>query len=246
MGRLTLVLLGATSLTIGLGLLVGRMLGVPRASLGTFVQVGYRGNLAYVALPILALLPSGHGPLYTAALLAMAPTMAFFNVTAVILLLSSHHTSGPGMAKRVGVELLRNPLIWACVVGGTYGYLGGVVPAWLGQTVGTIGQMSLPLALICIGGALAATRLVGNRRRIAGAVILKLVAAPLGGWLLARLLGLDPAETQIALILLATPTAAASYTMASQLGGDVELAAGGVAMTTLFSVLALAAAVAFH
>lgn len=244
-GRLTLMLVGATLATIALGLLVGGWLGVPQASLGTFVQAGYRSNMAYVALPILGLLLGGSGPLYTAALLAMAPVMALFNVAAVILLLSSRGSVGPEMAARVGRELIRNPLIWACVVGGGYGYWGGPVPAWLAHTVSTVGQMSLPLALICIGGALAATRLAGNRRRIGAAVALKLIAMPACGWLWARAFGFTPAETQVGLILLATPSAAASYTMAAQLGGDVELAAGSVALSTLGSVGALAVIVAW-
>jgi malate permease and related proteins len=244
-GRLTLMLVGATLATIVLGWSVGRWLGVPQAALGTFVQAGYRGNLAYVALPVLGLLLDGSGPLYTAALLAMAPLMALFNVAAVILLLGSRGTAGPGMAGRVGREVIRNPLIWACLVGGVYGHLGWPVPEWLAHTVGTIGQMSLPLALICIGGALAATRLAGNRRRLGVAVALKLIAMPACGWLGAWAFGFTPAETQVGLILLATPTAAASYTMAAQLGGDVELAAGSVALSTLGSVVALAVIVAW-
>lgn len=244
-GRLTLMLLGATAVTIGLALLAGRLMGIGRESLGTFVQAAYRGNLAYVALPILALLPSGQGPLYTAALLAMAPVMAFFNMSAVILLLSGRPAGGTGLGGRMLVELAKNPLIWASVVGGIYGWLGWPVAGWIAHTLTTVGQMSLPLALICIGGALAATRLAGNRRRIAVTSFFKLAVAPLCGWALARALGLGAAETQIGLVLLATPTAAASYTMATQLGGDTELAAGSVVLSTVLSVLALAAAVAY-
>jgi predicted permease len=244
-GRLTLMLLGATALTIGLALLAGRLMGIGRESLGTFVQAAYRGNMAYVALPILALLPAGQGPLHTAALLAMAPVMAFFNMAAVILLLSGRPAGAENMGRRVLLELARNPLIWASVVGGIYGWQGWPVPGWIAHTVSTVGQMSLPLALICIGGALAATRLVGNRRRIAAAAVFKLAVIPLCGWGLARALGLGAEETQVGLVLLATPTAAASYTMATQLGGDTELAAGSVALSTLLSVFALAAAVAY-
>ena len=210
------------------------------------MQASYRCNMAYVALPILGLLPSGQGPWYTAALLAMAPAMAFFNAAAVILLLSSQHATGPGMWRRVGLELAKNPLIWASVAGGLYGWFGWPVPRWVEHTVATVGQMSLPLALICIGGALAATRLTGNRRRIAATSLLKLAVQPLCGLALARILGMSPAETQVGLVLLATPTAAASYTMATQLGGDVELAASSVVLSTLLSVFALAAAVAYY
>lgn len=244
-GSLTLMMLGATAITIGLALLVGRLLGIGRASLGTFVQAAYRGNLAFVALPILALLPAAQGPLYPAALLALAPVMAFYNVAAVILLLSSRESPGVGVGRRILLELGKNPLIWSSLAGAVYGGLDGPLPRWLARTVSTVGQMSLPLALICIGGALAATRLTGNRRRIAAAAGCKLVVLPLCGWLLARGIGLSPAETQVGLVMLATPTAAASYTMATQLGGDGELAAGSVAFSTLLAVFALAAVVAY-
>jgi malate permease and related proteins len=244
-GPLMVMVLGATAGTIGLALLAGRYLGIGRASLGTFVQAAYRGNLAYVALPILVLLPAAHGPLYTAALLSMAPIMAFYNAAAVILLLSSHAPSGEGMAGRVVREILRNPLIWSSALGAVYGWREWPLPAWLDNSVAMVGKMSLPLALICIGGTLAATRLTGNRRRIVAASVGKLVVLPLGGWFLARLLGLSPAETQVGLVMLATPTAAASYTMATQLGGDGELAAGSVVMSTLLSLVALAAVVAW-
>jgi len=244
-GSLVVMVLGATAFTIGVALLVAQFMGIRRAAVGTFVQATYRGNLAFVALPILGLLPAAQGPLYTAALLSLAPIMAFYNSAAVILLLSSQTPAGKGMTLRVARELARNPLIWSSAFGGLYGWQEWPMPVWLSHTVTTVGQMSLPLALICIGGALAATRLTGNRRRIAVASVCKLAVMPLCGWFLARLLGLGAAETQVGLIMLATPTAAASYTMATQLGGDGELAAGSVALSTLFSVFALALVVAW-
>ncbi len=97
-----------------------------------------------------------------------------------------------------------------------------------------------PLALICIGGALAVTPLRGNQRNATLAALLKTAGQPLLGWLVARWLGLAPAETQIGLIILATPTAAATYTMVTQLGGDEALAAGSVVLSTLFSAATLA------
>jgi len=246
MARLLTMLVGATLASIAIALVVGWLMGIGRASLGTFAQAAYRGNIAYVALPILALLPGGKGPLYTAALVTMAPLMAVFNTAAVILLLSSRPATGSeSVVRRIAVELAKNPLIWACTTGWIYGYAGWPLPAWVQHTVATVGQLALPLALICVGGALAATRLVGNRRRIGVATLIKLVVQPFCGWVLARLMGMGAAETQVGLIMLATPAAAASYTMTVQLGGDIELAAGGVVLTTVLSVFALAAAVAY-
>lgn len=239
-GRLLAMLLLATGAMLALGWLVARLLGLRRETVGTFVQATYRGNLAFVALPVLAAMPSGAAGMSTAALLVMAPLLATYNATGVALLLASSQKAGPGMALRVGSEVLKNPLFWSCVAGGLYGWLALPMPHWLDRTIGTVGQMSLPLALICIGGALAVTPLRGNRRNASCAALLKTAGQPLLGWLFARWLGLPPAETQAGLILLATPTAVATYTMVTQLGGDEALAASSVVLSTLLSVAALA------
>lgn len=239
-GRLLAMLLLATATTIALGWLVARLLGLRREAVGTFVQATFRGNLAYVALPVLAALPGDSGASSTAALLVMAPLLALYNATGVTLLLASQRQPGIGRVRRVATEVLKNPLFWACVAGGLYGWLGLPMPHWLDRTFGTVGQMSLPLALICIGGALAVPPPKANRRDATVAALLKTMGQPLFGWLFARSLGLSPGDTQVGLILLATPTAAATYTMVTQLGGDDALAASSILLSTLFSVAALA------
>ena len=118
------------------------------------------------------------------------------------------------------------------------------LPPVIERSMALVAQASLPLALLCIGAALAGTPLRGNRRLVAASSLLKVVVGPLVGYALARLAGLDLAATQIALILLATPSAAAGYTMVSQLGGDEALAAGAILVTTAASAAALAVVVA--
>ena len=51
---------------------------------------------------------------------------------------------------------------------------------------------------------------------------------------------------RLILVLLAALTAAASYTMATQLGGNVELSAGSAVLNTLLAVFALVPAVAYY
>jgi malate permease and related proteins len=242
-GRLTLALVVVTLLMIALAYFLAPWLGAGAEARGTFAQAVFRGNIAYVGLPIIAALPTGAEG-RVAALLVMAPLLALYNMAGVTLLLSSRHEPGLAMARRVAVEVFKNPLFWSCVAGGAYGWLGGPMPKWVERTFETVGAMSLPLALICIGGTLATTRLEGNRRVATLAAFAKTFVQPALGLLVGRWFGLTAGELQIALIILATPTAAATFTMATQLGGDGPLAAGSVVLSTVYSAVALTAILA--
>ena len=72
------------------------------------------------------------------------------------------------------------------------------------------------------------------------ACVLKLLVCPLLGAILAYGIGLKPDARFVALIYLTCPTAVASFVMAQAMKGDDVLAGGAVALSTLYSVLALA------
>jgi hypothetical protein len=221
---------------------------VPAAATGTFVQAGFRGNLAYIGLPIIFALPDAPGPggesARTLAILALAPLLVVYNAAAVIALLSSQHEASWAMAPRVAREVVKNPLILASVAGGLFAWLGGTLPVVLARTLTPLGELALPCALLCIGGSLLTTPLRGNRRVITAAALLKTALCPLLGYAAACWLGLDGEARRLTLVFLACPTAAASYTMALELGGDEALASGSIVLSTLFSAAALAAVLA--
>lgn len=137
-----------------------------------------------------------------------------------------------------------NPLILGCVAGA----IGLVVrqrtglepPRFLARTLQSIGSLAGPGALIALGGSLTADRMRASLRGAHIAAVLKLVVCPLIGALLARLIGLDADARFIALAYLTCPTAVASFVMAQAMKGDDVLAGGTVALTTLYSVPALA------
>jgi predicted permease len=115
------------------------------------------------------------------------------------------------------------------------------LPDWLAQSVTVVGQMALPLALLCIGGTLIVIPLHGKRTNSVITSFLKVAVTPAVAWPLARWAGLSLHETRITLLFLACPTAAASFTLAGKLGGDEALAATSVVLSTAFSILSLTA-----
>lgn len=238
-GYLLLVMMGTTVLVAALGWVAARALGVPWAGRGTFTQAFFRGNLAFVGLPILLHLP---GVPAAAVMLMLAPMMLLYNLLAVGVLVASREGLRLGAGRALALEWVRNPIILASLAGGLFHWQGWSLPAVAAATVGQLGKMAVPLALVTIGAVLLTLPTGATRARMwaAGAVAGKVVISPLTGLVVAWALGLAGVERTVLLVMLACPTAVVSYTMAGQLGGDEGLAAQAVVGSTLGSAAALA------
>ncbi len=241
-GRNLLVMAGATLVVAALGWIVAGALRLRWQDRGTFAQAFFRGNLAFVGLPILLKAP---GVDAAGLMLLLAPMMVLYNVLAVAMLVTSRHGLGWGTVRPLASEWLRNPIIWASALGGLAYTRGWVLPGALGETVGLLGRMAVPLALVTVGAVLASLPTGAWRAPTWAAVAGKVLLSPLLGWGLAAWLGITGTERLILLVGLACPTAVASYTMAQQMGGDEALAAQTVVLSTVASALVLAGILAW-
>jgi predicted permease len=98
-------------------------------------------------------------------------------------------------------------------------------------------RMTLPLALICIGGTLSLAALRDSGALALSASLMKMVWLPLLCTLGAWLWGFRGAELGVLFLYFASPTAAASYVMARAAQGNEVLAAAIVVITTLVAAL---------
>ncbi|RRJ97749.1 AEC family transporter [Opitutaceae bacterium TAV4] len=239
--RLFLALVLATVLMAGLGWAGAWALRIPGATQGTFVQGVFRGNGAFVGLPVLVALPQVSP---TVAMLVIAPLMIVYNVLAVSALLASQHGMGRGVVKALVLGIVQNPIILASVAGGLF-YLSGLTcPAPVLGTLRLIAGMVVPVSLICIGSALVTLPLRGNLRLSVLSALGKAWVCPLLGYGVARLLGVEGNDLTVMLVYMAAPTAIMSYTMVQQLGGDEAMAAGTIVLSTLASAVSLGVIVA--
>jgi len=237
-------MLAATVLVILAGYGVAWLLRLPGAVTGTFVQGGFRGNLAFVGLPVIFSLPDS--PLAwgvsarTAAVLTVAPMMVVYNIAGVVVLLLSQHRLGWSMVKPFVKQLATTPPLLATLAGIGWALTGWPLPPFLDKTLSALGEMALPLGLLGVGGSLITVKLGARWRTPLASALVKTALSPLFGWLVGRALGLGPAELKMVLILMACPTAIISYTMALELKGDEALASGVIALSVLTSVVSLA------
>ena len=246
--RLLAAMFLTTTFALGTGYVVAWLLRVPFAAMGTFVQGAFRGNLAFVGLPIVFALPNvpvlAGLPLHAAAVLAVAPTMVLYNVAAVIVLVLSQHTFGPQMLKPVVKQLATTPPLIATLAGIGFAAMGWTLPHSVAHTMEALGEMALPLGLLGVGGGLVTTKLGTALKAPMGSAVLKGLCGPLFGWAAARVCGLGAVETSLVMLLGAAPTAVVSYTMAVELKGDEKMASATIALSVGTSLVALIAVVA--
>ena len=257
-GNAFLVVVGATFGCIALSYLYGWVARLPAPTVSAFVHCAFRGNLAYLGLPIviyslepLARIDPIRGEdLKQITLLVLAFIVPIYNVLAVIVLLAGRSANGRldgQTCRRIVVQVFRNPLFVACVLGVLYALFvnsdfgsshpGIRIPVGIGRTFDVIGRMALPLALLSVGSALMQERIAGKLFNPVAATIMKIIVNPLLGLGLALLLGMPADEIRIALLLLACPTAITAYVMTQQLGGDAPLSATVIVLTSTFAAI---------
>ncbi|XXJ18438.1 AEC family transporter [Desulfovibrio caledoniensis] len=168
------------------------------------------------------------------ALLTLIPLV---NVLCV-LVLSRHGRHGGGLG-RVGLELIKNPLILACVVGMALSVLKLPLPGVLLDLLTILGKAALPLGLLAVGAGLRFHGIGASTLPVALASLAHLVALPLAAYGCARLLGVEGPSVTTALIYTAIPVSVSAFILARQMGGDHDVMALIITAQTVLSALTM-------
>ena len=240
-GRLVLASIAAVAVTFLVSYLYAVLRKYPPAARGVFSQGAFRGNIAYVGLAIV-FNACGQAGLTRASIL-MGFLVPFLNLFAILALLwPQRGTNGPAGAPGWSRQLLLNPLILASLAGISWSFLALPIPLLLERSLKIATGMTLPLALLAIGGAFSLERLRGDLTAALLAAGAKLIWMPLFAGLLLAALGIRGLDLEIGVLIAGTPAATANYIMAHQLKGDAELAGSIVMISTALSALTYTAA----
>jgi predicted permease len=101
--------------------------------------------------------------------------------------------------------------------------------------------LTLPLALISIGGSLTLSKLKGNLSLALVSTVFKMVLLPIVGYFLIVAFSVSESSSKVAMIFFALPTSTANYILSSQLNSDVDLAGATVVVSTLLCAVSLSA-----
>jgi hypothetical protein len=224
--------------------IVATLMKLPAVSAASFVQGAFRGNLAYIGLPIVLYCNSypggkGYGDVAVIAVLVLGMMVPVYNIAAVTVLLAGRQKLDSSAWKRVVIETVRNPLVISSMLGIVYSVTIGSLPSFADRTFSALAQMALPMALLSIGASLAGPLHLGRALAAMVSSLIKVAVAPLVGMLVLMLLDVSLAERLVAMVFLACPTAVSSHVYSQQLKADERLSASIVLLSTLFSIVSL-------
>lgn len=207
-----------------------------RPQCGVMIQGVFRTNFLLFGMQLVANIfgPEGLGPVS----MLVAVVVPIFNVLAVVVLavFSGNNTQGAQVSwKNIGLDIIKNPLIIASVLGIIFKLLPFDLPAFVLKSLKDVSAMATPLALLALGGTLRFESVRKNIKHITGAVLGRLVVVPVIMLGLAILLGFRGEQLAAYLALFTSPVAVSSFVMADQAGCDGQLAAQLIVFTTMFS-----------
>ncbi|ANG64336.1 transporter [Marinobacterium aestuarii] len=213
------------------------------ADLGAFVQGAFRSNFGIIGMALSYNLFGDSGLSQAAMILALVIPM--YNVLSVVVLTVTANQGTASGVSLLGIlrAIALNPLIIAVVLALPFSYYGLHLPAALDTTGKYFANLTLPLALLAIGGALDLKSLRNSSMTAFWATFTKLLILPLLMVPVAAALGFSGTELTLLFVLFSSPTAAAAFVMARAMGANAQLTANIILTTTLGSILTLSAGI---
>ena len=207
----------------------------PKADRGVFVQGAFRGNLGFIGLAYCVNAYGEEGLVAASLYIGLVTTL--YNVLGIVTL--NRSMSIKFSLLMIIKNVIKNPLIIGILAAFVFSGFNIPIPDFAETAGGYIANLTIPLALLCTGGALNFQELKTNPNKTLYASLIKLILLPflfvLGGYAY----GFRGMDLGILFLMTASPTATVSFILVKGIGGNYKLAANIIAMTALGSLFSV-------
>ena len=205
---------------------------------GVFIQGGFRPNNVIIGLALIMNIFGEDAVSRTVMILTFL--IPLDNILSVVALTISDRQDKRSEALYEMVKSIAlNPVIIAAIVAIIISLLQVPLPRVIINTGNYLAAITLPLALIGVGGTLRIKHLRNTSLITLGASVVKLLVAPLVATVIGYFIGYTGTDLGIIFILFACPTAIVSYILADAMTPHGELAGNIVLTTTLASSITI-------
>ena len=148
----------------------------------------------------------------------------------------TYFTTSPDK-KTLAKKVLTHPCIIAVFIGFFLMFTQLQLPAFLNETIASIGNANTPISMMLIGTILAGVPFRSlAEKSVCYYSFVRLFLMPLLVWIGCRLFALDALVTGVSVVLAAMPAASVTAIMAAKYGADAEFATRCVVFSTLISM----------
>lgn len=199
----------------------------------SFYQGTVRYN-TYIYLAIVEQIYANDGLVIAAFLIAFA--IPLINILCVGMF-AVFIKDGVFNLKNIFIQIFKNPLILACLLGGIVNYTSFELDIF--EVFSLLGASAITLGIICVGAGLNFNISKDVKVPIAISSVLKLIIFPILVYCVAKAIGLNKYFLEICVLFASIPTATSSYILARQLGGDKELMSATITFQTLICPISI-------
>ncbi|RPJ77205.1 MAG: AEC family transporter [Desulfobacteraceae bacterium] len=211
---------------------------------GSFSQSCFRNN-TYVGMAVSLSAYGDEGGRQFAILIGLTiPTINVLSV-ATLIWFGGYPASPSKRIAHTARALALNPLILGCLLGIAYSRVSSGFPLFVENTLRLASSVTLPLALLSIGGTLTLRGLRSHWRLSLVASFFKLALLPAVGFLSLTAFGISGLPFAIGMLYVALPTSTALYILSAQLNSDTTLASTAIAISTILAFGPMSAALFF-
>ncbi len=224
-----------------LSLIAVRSFNISDYEAGSFSQACYRIN-TYIGMAVVMNTIGEQGIQYFGLVIGF--TIPIINVLAVTTLIwfSTKKQNFSENIKLLAKALISNPLILGCIAGLLFSKVNYSFPVFIDNTFALMTAVTMPLALLSIGGSLTLNGLKAHKKNALIASLLKLLLLPIIGYGLLTFFEISGVPFKAGMIYLTLPTSTAIYVLSAQMGSDTQLASASIVTSTVISFIPLSIA----
>ena len=208
-----------------------RLIGVQKSDIGVYKMMTTFNNIGFMGLPVIAA-AYGNG-----ALIYAVPFSIMFNILCYTWGIQTLCGGGEkGNWKRI-----INIGTISGIISIVLFFMQIPVPKMICSLSAGLSNLTGPLSMLVIGISIAAMELkdLFTDVKLLKFALIKLLAVPVAAMLLVCQVIDNRLICEVFLVMMATPAASMCAMLSQQYGGDYELAAKGVALTTILSVVTM-------
>lgn len=233
----TFVIYSGFGMAVLFALLSTKVLRLKGSASSSILQGSARHN-SFIGLAVAERLFGADGLSQAALVTAvLIPITNIVIVTLMVLLIKG--TEEKGVISSIQRDIIRNPLIIAVVVAVGLNILDITPIPVIDDLTDILGRAALPIMLLGVGANIRVRNMAAIGLPAWASIAGKMIIFPGVTFLAAQYFGLPKTAALVVIIFSALPTAASSYTLARQMGGDAQLMASIITIQTALSFLSL-------